>query len=736
MGARRFDLLSDVTGTCPFCVGFPLRQGDVQQGSGLAVAGATAQATILNRWSDGSAKFAVIAGTAVLKAGTPATVNIAAGIDSVGSALTTSDLSSALGQPVTVDCGGYGSASWSGGDWSSPFQTWIAGHRMSSWVYRRPVGADAHLVAWLEVRLWSDGSVEVLPWIENGYLLVANPTSKSATCSFIMGGRTRFSAPIDIPHHCRTPLLSGPALSHWLDQDHGVAVVHDVDYFQSTGLVPSYFAQTDPSTAAVSSLPGGFTPLQFGSWPSDMGSGGYSRSIGLLPEWDVVYLTSPSAQTYRGVVRNGYSSGGFPFHYRDESTNRPPRLSMHPMLNIRPPAAGWTTTPATAGTAPKLWSLSHQPSAGYMAYLVTGRKYFCDEIQMSASANALFRDSTTRQGALGLYKSNVSGNVRHVAWCWRTLAQAIVATPDSDSEAQGEFRSQLRTNIDYYYGKYLAQPNNPQGWLEDVDYNSSNLVYGTVVAGASTTVIPLAGGTANQGSTGSGQFVGWRVTIQGVSRTISTHDVVGNTLTVATPFPSAPSEGALASLDDGVHFTASWMQDFVTAVWGYSKDLGLGLDTTTASKLDALFAWKAQSIVGRLGTPAATDYLYRDYAPYTIATAPTDQPDFEAGTGPWFANWGQVWMATFSGVTLDDSNHKPPPYAQHGPREEGDLRSNVHPQFAGAIALAAIAYAVDHGVGGAQEGYRRLTSASNWPQFQRGLDLEPVWAVAPRSTRR
>ena len=30
--------------------------------------------------------------------------------------------------------------------------------------YRRPIGSDAHLVAWLEVRLYAGGAVEVLPW--------------------------------------------------------------------------------------------------------------------------------------------------------------------------------------------------------------------------------------------------------------------------------------------------------------------------------------------------------------------------------------------------------------------------------------------------------------------------------------------------------------------------------------------------------------------------------------------
>ena len=32
---------------------------------------------------------------------------------------------------------------------------------MSSWVYRKQVGSDAHLVAWMEVRLYVAGAVEL-----------------------------------------------------------------------------------------------------------------------------------------------------------------------------------------------------------------------------------------------------------------------------------------------------------------------------------------------------------------------------------------------------------------------------------------------------------------------------------------------------------------------------------------------------------------------------------------------
>ena len=81
--------------------------------------------------------------------------------------------------------------------------------------------------------------------------------------------------------------------------------------------------------------------------------------------------------------------------------------------------------------------------------------------------------------------------------------------------------------------------------------------------------------------------------------------------------------------------------------------------------------------------------------------------------------------------SIDDSNHKPPPYLSHGPKTAGDLRSNIAADLPGANALPAIAYCVRHGVAGAAAGYLRLTGAGNWAEFQRALDAQPVWSVAP-----
>jgi hypothetical protein len=650
-GPARFTLNSSASiSLAPFCLGYAFQKGHVPARQALVSNIANLQVTQKNYWPDGSLKFAVIAGTVDLIANTPLTASLSAGTPSTSGALTTSNLK-ATGISALVDCGAFGTATWASDEWDAPFQTWVSGPHMSSWVYRKPIGTDAHLVAWLEVRLFAGGSVEVLPWIENGYLRVAGPTNKSTTFSFTLGGTQRFSAAIDLPNHCRTPLVSGSALSYWLAVDPQVSIKHDTNYLQATALVPSYRAEVASNSQVIGSLATTYTPLNVANHSPAMGMAGYHGSIGLLPEWDVVYLTSQSPKAYAGLIVNAYAAGRYGIHFRDETTQRPLRFSSYPNLvvgggsGISSSGASSTNsyTPSAGGTNPATWASSHHPSLGFLAYLVTGRWYFMEEVQFVATLNYLKNTDIARNGAQGVFQSAAGANTtRGAAWAVRSLAQAACATPDDDIGLRNEFLASMQANVDWNHARYVAQANNPFGWV--------------------------------------------------------------------APYSDYTGVG------DNVYFEAAWMQDFYTAAFGYAKAMEPALPAASSQRLTEFFAWKAQSIIGRLGDTALTDYLYADAAQYTIAVAPTDTPDFDTGTGPWHANWGAIYKDTLK---------TPNPGAAPGLRganfpEATSYWGNLQP---------AIAYAVQHQVTGAAEAYQRMASAPNWPQMLAAFHDNPVWAV-------
>jgi hypothetical protein len=572
----------------PFTVGHAFKKGHIPAGASILLSGTSvsAQSTIKSTWPDGSAKIAVLAGTATISGGTAA-LTVSSGPAATGTVLTTADLI-ATGATAVVDAGAFGAASFGDTEWAAPFQAWISGPRMSSWVYRKPVGSDAHLVAWLEVRLYAGGQVEVLPWVENGYITVAGPTNKSDTYTFTLGGTSMFSAAIDLKHHQRTPLVSGTALSYWLGSDPAIVPLHDAAYLQSTELVPTYFAAMSAGSGRMTAQPTSFTPLQAGSlvYDSDnMASAGYQHPIGLLPEHDVLHLVAHASDrqtTYRSVVWNGYSGGRYGIHYRDESTNRPLRFSQHPTLNIRSGqgfkdtggSTGSNYTPVVSGGNPPQWDVAHSPNLGYMAYLLTGRFYFMEEVLFVATVNYLGNgdNSQLRTGSQGLVQTATQAwQTRSCAWDWRSRIMALTVVPDDDTTLRTELISCVESNIAHFHGRYVAQANNPFGLI-------------------------------------------------------------------------LPGEDAYSG---GVDEVAIWQQDFVTAAFGWAVSLDLPIGTTPKSNLSAFFQWKAQSVTMRL--EASSGWWYINGAPYTIKVGGSvNQNSYKNGTGPWPADPSAVYALTYA----------------------------------------------------------------------------------------
>ncbi len=652
-GVATFQLTSSVTGAGqPFSLGYAFKKGEVPAGTKVIGSLPDLQVVKKNAWPDGSLKFAAISGRANLVSGTPLTVTLSVGTAGTLPVITTDDLRLA-GVAASIGAGTFGTVSWTTADWMVPFITWISGPFMSSWIYRKPIGGDSHLVAWLEVRMYRGGAVDILPWIENGYLNVAGPTNKSAVYTFSLGGTERFRGTIDLPNHCRTVLTSGGNLSHWLRNTPTVTPNHEKAYLQATGLVPTYRANVSSTAGVWNSLPKSYTPLQQGNYASAMGMAGYQSAIGLLPEWDVLYIVSNDSRAYAGVIINAYSAGRYGIHYRDEGTLRPLKFSSYPNLVVNGGGSGGLSntgastkssyTPRASGTVPPTWDIPHHPSIGFTAYLLTGRFYFMEEVQFAATTNYLVNTDATRRFSAGVFLSNAGANTtRGAGWALRTLAQAACVTPDDDA-LRVEFATSMAANVDFYHAMYVAQPNNPQGF-----------------------VMPYSNYT-----TGAGKY----------------------------------SE-------------AAWMQDFFTASVGYAIDLDAGLTAMSISKLTAFFAWKARSVVGRFGTTAATDFLYRDAAQYTIAVAPSETSNFVTGSGPWYTTWGQIYVATVGTANA---------------RTDGGLRGGNYPEptsYWGNLQ-PALAYAVHHNVAGALAAYTRMLSAPNWNDIATGFNNSPVWSVAP-----
>lgn len=464
----------------PFSFGYAFGSGDVPAGSYVTVTGTGLEAyqvKVLSTWRDGSARFAVVSGT-YTSAGTPVTLTLGTTLFAPGgSSITIADLK-ATGVSAAISFGAYGSVSWSGADWDSPLLQHVSGPIMSSWVFRKALPSDSHATAWLEVRLYAGGAVQVLPWLENGYLKVASPGTRSGTATFTLGGTERFNASLTIPHHCRTVLCSGSTFWHWLGSDPGVTWKHDTAYLMDSKLVPEYFA--GPSETILNGLSQTYTPLGQHDYPASMGAAGYDGSIGLLTEWDAEYLVSGGdVRAWKSVIVNGYASGRYGIHYRDETTQRVPICASYPNLVLNSTNSGTYSignsetsdyTPTPGGVAPATYTNSHVPAFGFMPYLLTGLWYFMDEMQHAAFFPYLKNTDATRDyGSYMLETAAGANQIRGAAWALRTIAQAAAMTSDADTAQKIQWRSVVEHNASVMHARYVAQPNNPLGLCQNDD---------------------------------------------------------------------------------------------------------------------------------------------------------------------------------------------------------------------------------------------------------------------------
>ncbi len=623
-------LFAASSGIYPWTAGHAFAAGDVPEGGTLG----GLQLDVKSRWPDGSAKIALVSGVATL-ASTSATVPIDIGTAATGSTITTADLK-ATGIAAVFGTDVYGNATWASdsADWDAPFITWATGPVMSSWIYRKAIGSDAHLTAWMEVRMWSTGAVEVLPWIENGYLGVSSPTEKPGNYSFSLGGTTRFiSTSLPVHHHTRAPLISGGTLSYWLGTDKTTTPKHSRGYLYATGLVQTYMSTVERDFGSISGGGKGvsaqFTPYEaFGSTvtihSTVMGQGGGHPSIGVQPAWEAIALVSSDALGVTQCWRESFRMGQWQIHYRDEATNRPIRFSQRSDYQLRVGEAdtlvnvydrqdaGLTQTPAivgtnNAGTTGK-FQRSHQPAAPLMAYLTSGRFWFMEECQHIAAVNYLATAEQRVSGMMHCEPSIVPSlqQMRGAAWCMRNLVIAACVTPDGDS-LKADLDASVDHNIDYYHGKYVepygSSGMNPLGLIECI----------------------------GQGTNGGNQ---------------------------------------------------AWQYDFWTGAWGRAIAMRVGTSIQRREKARAFFDWISKSIVGRLGGTGSTEFFYRfavcatnEYLPLlasrlwansnagswaatsggvTVDHDDGTYPDYAGGTGPWFASWGAFydkWIVTDNGYS-------------------------------------------------------------------------------------
>jgi hypothetical protein len=407
----------------PFTVGQVFKKGEVKDS--VRIEGIASQCDVLNRWEDGSVKFAALTGIADFDAPRVFELRKAAAAES-SKALPLPEL------PLRFEAAGVTIEL----EKNDRADLRFAGREMTEYAVAKRI--NEHLVAFFHIRVYRSGDTRVRWTVHNGFLRVPGARNFVYRLRVFDGDKAVVDREVDHKSHAR---ITGTC---WIGRDCEVVVKHDLDYLAATGLVPNY-GWRKPTDAAFAKLVQASTPMERGNLRPAFSDTGYNDQIGLLPRWDALYLTSGDPRAYRSVVANAESGGAYSVHFLDEKTMRPPRFRDHADLSMADPAL------AFSGGRAYSHDTAHQPSVGYLAYLLTADAYFAEEVQHWATCNYLSSNKTTRARDKGIFR----GQPRAIAWTWRTLATAAVVTPDDDP-LRADYAQSWAANMDHYHDCFVT----------------------------------------------------------------------------------------------------------------------------------------------------------------------------------------------------------------------------------------------------------------------------------------
>jgi hypothetical protein len=749
-------LRSSVTGTRSFFFALPLKEGDVPLGTDILADTPGFQAVIPNRWPDGSAKVALCAGSWSATANTTDTFTLSKGTATSGSNLTEAQLA-ALEPNVTVQFGSYGTvtlmdligetaavATAGNRPTGGLVRTRFSGPECSEFHYYSPVGSDNHLACWFHVRLFKNNQIwlNIIP--EHGWFRVTNPGRKSFVLTINVNGTQVFNDQMVNEERARY----ASATHFQVDQNQtGIFVpgvrVRPANATNIVGTVVSriyYESTSDPylgrrnSTIVevawdTSSTPTDMTTIQqlgfdhhqrycFSYWYDDPTAEilpfhnlTYIQSTKQLPYYKIPTATSPDASVLNALPQ----SSAFSI-----------------------PKVNWPDNMGDGGFSPTIGMITNHEAL----YLVTGdiRPLRCTILASRAHGRYFmhYRDETT-------FKP-----VRTTQYGQYGIAEAYSGIAGTTGPGSATLKTPTPTNTySTVYSHIWDRPHCPNPaylaflltgdfyFLEEEQFTAS-------IGIMSQSENSRGGASCIMGFTVRSLAWQWRnvacaasitpdsdtdmrtefITIIGNSAKNRYDTYVAptgthyNTLGITALYPVGYQSG------DGVYHDAPWQHDFVAMALGLTKDLKLEIatvkDQTHADAFEALVMHCHKCVVGRLGTSGETNFCFRNAAHSVmgLGTPETLPPS------AWYTNWGQVYSFDFGtnnncadGSALLEYTDNSTTFSQS---HWGDLQG-------------AIAYAVDHEVPGALEGFNRMIGASNWATLSNQFRNNVVKAIWPRT---
>ena len=363
---------------------------------------------------------------------------------------------------------------------NGPMDKKIASHSANSFRLQGPIVSEApqvlsfrnavtgaehpHLVARLDSRIYHEsGAVWTDVILENNWTFKKNPGNIQYELSIQEFGKQIHQQPIFTHyHHARWHK------DFWSGTSPEIEVRHHMPYFMSSAAVWNYdlnltipekvleseasrLKKVQAEQQALGPMKNVFITTAF------PGTGGRAE-IAPLPRWTALYLISQDSRAYASMMANTDASAAVPIHYRDEKTDQP----VDPITNPELTLYGEGNIPRSSDRT--IWSpdTAHQGSFSYIPYLLTGNKFYLDEMLFWASWNIISNPVAYRSREQALINRQ---QVRAQAWALRSLAETDRSLPDNHA-MKASFKKILKNNLSWYKSNYIDEgKGSPLGFI-------------------------------------------------------------------------------------------------------------------------------------------------------------------------------------------------------------------------------------------------------------------------------
>jgi hypothetical protein len=340
-------------------------------------------------------------------------------------------------------------------------ERWLAGSYVSEWWVAGPFrdqrgAADPHLHVEFGIRCYGkDRPLRVEVDVENVWTWVPHPRTEFYDAQVALGRRTVFAkAGMTQPAHTRW------RVGFWWSDPVAVYVKQNLAYLKKARVVPNYDPDLVVSQAAVTQLYRRFeasdrSPMAAGILMKYMPTTGGRPDIAPLPQWQALFLLTMDPRLYQVMLQTADLGASYCSHYRSERTGRPVTLEDEPRFSTDGNfvgRSGQIDIPDTGGYKdPLVPDAAHEPALDFIPYLVTGDRFYLEELQFWSQWNETGTDPHSPGYANALVYWD---QVRAQAWSLRTLAQAEYITPDDDP-FKSVLRRELRANVEHYDADFL-----------------------------------------------------------------------------------------------------------------------------------------------------------------------------------------------------------------------------------------------------------------------------------------